>query len=57
MLLASIDPVAPLGEMGLITGEPRSATVNALLDSTLLVLSKVAFPRLMRTDAQICPRV
>ena len=57
MLLASIDPVAPVGEMGLITGQPRSATVNALLDSNLLVLRKVAFDRLMRTYSQICARV
>ena len=57
MLLAIIDPVAPVGEMDLITGQPRSATVNALLDSNLLVLRKVAFDRLARTGAQICARV
>jgi CRP-like cAMP-binding protein len=57
MLLASIDPVAPVGEMGLITGQPRSATVSALSDSNLLVLRKVAFDRLMRSNSQLCLQV
>ena len=57
MLLASIDPVAPVGEMGLITGQPRSATVSALRDSNLLVLRKVAFDRLMRSNSQLCVQV
>ena len=56
MLSASIDSIAPVGEMGLIVGQPRSAPVNALPDIDLPVLRKVAFDRLMRTDAQICPR-
>lgn len=57
MLLASIDPVAPVGEMGLITGQPRSATVSALRASNLLVLRKATFDRLMRTNAQLCVQV
>ena len=57
LLLASIDPVAPVGEMGLITGQPRSATVSSLSDSNLLVLRKVAFDRLLRSNAQLCIQV
>ena len=54
ILLASINPVAPVGEMGLITGQPRSAVVVALEDCNLLVLRKVAFDRLLRSNAQLC---
>ena len=57
ILLASINPVAPVGEMGLITGQPRSATVHALRDCNMLVLRKVAFDRLLRSNAQLCTQV
>lgn len=55
--IATIDPVAPVGEMGLITGQARSATVRALEKSSLLVLRKPAFERLMRGNVQICRQV
>lgn len=55
--IATIEPVAPVGEMGLITGQPRSATVCALEKSSLLVLRKPAFERLMRHNVQICRQV
>lgn len=55
--IATIVPVAPVGEMGLMTGQPRSATVRALEKSSLLVLRKPAFERLMRSNAQICRQV
>lgn len=55
--LATIDPAAPVGEMGLITGQPRSATVRALSDANLLVIKKTAFDRLMRSNGEICARV
>ena len=57
ILLASIDPVDPVGEMGLITGQLRSATVSASSDCNLLVLRKVAFDRLMRNNMDLCTRV
>ncbi len=43
--------------MDLITGQPRSATVSALRDSNLLVLRKVTFNRLMRSNGNLCVRV
>jgi len=55
--LATIDPAAPVGEMGLITGQPRSATVRAMVDSNLLVIKKTAFDRLMRSNGEICSTV
>jgi CRP/FNR family transcriptional regulator, cyclic AMP receptor protein len=57
VVLATIIPVAPVGEMGLITGQPRSANVDASEACTLLVLRKTAFDRLMRSHADICVRV
>ena len=46
--IASLAPVTPVGEMGLFTGQPRSATVRAVEKCTLLVLKKAAFERLIR---------
>jgi CRP-like cAMP-binding protein len=37
--IASIVPVTSIGEMGVLTGEPRSATVEAMQPSALLRLS------------------
>ena len=51
--IAKVAPVSPVGEMGLFTGQPRSATVRAAADSNLLVLKKVAFERLMRQNVGI----
>ncbi|MEW6753503.1 MAG: cyclic nucleotide-binding domain-containing protein [Candidatus Latescibacterota bacterium] len=55
--LAAIDPGASVGEMGLVTGQPRSATVRALRESNLLGIRKIAFDRLLRSDGRICRRV
>ena len=48
MEIASLVPVTPVGEMGLFTGQARSATVKVAEKSTLLVLKKAAFERLVR---------
>ena len=57
ILLASINPVAPVGDMGLIIGQLRSATVDALRECNMLILRKVAFDRLLRSNAQLCTQV
>tara|TARA_B100001964_G_scaffold74523_1_gene84677 strand:+ start:365 stop:862 length:498 start_codon:yes stop_codon:yes gene_type:complete len=51
--IAKIAPVAPVGEMGLFTDEPRSATVVAASDSTLFVLGKYQLASAMRKDKDI----
>ena len=48
MGIAFLDPVTSIGGMGLFTGQPRSAMVKVVERSTLLVLKKVSFDRLMR---------
>lgn len=51
--IAKIAPVAPVGEMGLFTDEPRSATVVAAEDSTLFVLGKYQLEGVMRKNKDI----
>ena len=51
--VGSVEPVAPVGEMGLFTGQPRSATVRVTQPSTLLVLKRAAFARLCRQQPEI----
>lgn len=55
--LATIVPVAPVGEMGLLTGQARSATVRVRDRASLLVLRKASFERLIRQHARIAGRV
>jgi NTE family protein len=45
-VLGEIGRGESVGEMGLLTGEPRSATVYAIRDTQLLKFSKAAFERL-----------
>ncbi len=45
--IASIDPVTSIGEMGVFTGEPRSATVEAMEKSALLRLDAGDLNRLI----------
>jgi CRP-like cAMP-binding protein len=51
--IAKIAPVAPVGEMGLFTDEPRSATLVATEASTLFVLGKYPFENAMRQNKDV----
>jgi NTE family protein len=42
-----------VGELALITGEPRAATVEAIRDSLLIRFSKVSFERLIRSQPEL----
>jgi NTE family protein len=46
-----VGPGAVLGELALITGEPRSATVRARRDATVLELPREAFESVLDSDA------
>ena len=48
--LAHLKPVEILGKMGVITNEPRSATLKVTEKSTLLSISKIRFDALMKQD-------
>lgn len=46
LVLDVLDPGASVGEMALLTGQPRTATVSAIVDSELVKFSRPAFDRL-----------
>ena len=51
-----LGPGEVIGELSLLTGEPRNATVSALTDMELLVLDRSQFAELLR-DERIAGRV
>lgn len=53
MKLASINPVTTVGEMGVITSQPRSATVEAIKPSNVFVLHKQQFDVALRDDVDM----
>lgn len=55
--VAVIEPIAPVGEMGMFTGEPRSATVVAREAATFLVVQKVRLDNLLRRNPDLELRV
>ena len=46
-----------VGEMALVTGEPRCATAFAAVDTTVWMILKEHFDRLMQTSPKICETV
>ncbi len=55
--LRVIGPGAAIGELGLLTGSPRSASVQAVRDSTLLQLGRDRFVELMERDGRFAAAV
>ena len=53
MRVAMIVPVTTVGEMGFITGQPRSATVEAVKNSNVLVIQKEDFDSLIKSSSHI----
>ena len=51
--IATIDPVTSIGEMGVFTGEPRSATVEAMEKSALLRLDAADLNRFIEENPEI----
>jgi CRP-like cAMP-binding protein len=48
--LAEIRPGKPIGEMGVFTGEPRSANILAVEDSTVIVFQRQELGALLMTN-------
>jgi len=55
--VAMIEPVNSIGEMGVFTGEPRSATVQAVKTSALLLLKSSEMNALIRRDTEFGVRI
>jgi CRP-like cAMP-binding protein len=55
--LADLGPGSFVGEMALLTAEPRNATVTAATQARLLVISDRAFRRLLEESPPIAMRV
>ena len=51
--LGEIRPVGVVGEMGVVTGQPRCATIVASEDSQLLAIRKTTLDMLLKKDADI----
>ncbi len=56
-MIGEIVPGESVGEMQLLTGEPRSASVYAIRDSELVMLSKAGFDRLVEKYPQIMKQI
>lgn len=55
--VATMEPVTTVGEMGVITGQPRSATVEVVERSHLLVIQKSYFDHMLRNDLAMQAKV
>lgn len=55
--LSRIRPINIFGEMGLFTGERRSANVSPMNDSIILIIHKQELFKLFRDDSEIAIRV
>ncbi len=55
--LARIRPVDIVGEMGLITNEPRCATIEAVKSATLLTIGKIHLEVLLKNDIDMALKV
>jgi CRP-like cAMP-binding protein len=51
--LATLEQGGYFGEMSLMTGEPRSATVTALVEARLLEVGKEAFGRILAAQPDL----
>lgn len=55
--LATIQPGSFFGELALLDGEPRSATVTTALPSRLLIIDRRAFSALLQTAPLVAQRM
>jgi small-conductance mechanosensitive channel/CRP-like cAMP-binding protein len=55
--LARLGPGSFFGEMSLLTGEPRSATVRATRECEVLVVGKSAFAQVLETSPELAEHV
>ncbi len=57
MKVATILPVTTVGEMGVVTGQPRSATVEVTRPTAIFIIQKVQFDLALREDEDMHGKV
>jgi CRP-like cAMP-binding protein len=57
MKVATILPVTTVGEMGVVTGQPRSATVEVIRPTAIFSIQKVQFDLMLKEDTDMRDRV
>ena len=55
--VATITPVTTVGEMGAITGQPRSATVEAVSPSRILIIQKAKLDIILRGQRELKSKI
>ncbi len=55
--LASISPVDIVGEMGVVTNQPRCATITVAKAATLISVGKMQFDVLLKNDVDMAARI
>ncbi len=55
--LARVLPVDIVGEMGVITNQPRCATIEVVKDVTLISVGKMPFDALLKQDVDMAARI
>ena len=55
--LARIKSVDVVGEMGVVTGEPRCATLQAAQDAAVMLVRKIDLDRLLKNDPELASKI
>ena len=55
--LARVKPVDIVGEMGVVTSQPRSATIEVWQSSALLSISKIRFDAILKNDVDMSSKI
>lgn len=55
--IATIKPVDIVGEMGMISNQPRSATIKVTKEATLINVPRMQFEVLLRNDVDMAARI
>ncbi len=55
--IGDIHPITTVGEMGVVTGQPRSATVEAVTPSNALAMRRSPFEQILRDDLKMQGKV
>lgn len=56
-LLARIKPVDIVGEMGVITNQPRCATIEVVKETTVIKVGKMQFDAILKQDVDMAARI